>query len=351
MDYESFHEALKYHLRKRGHGAQALLCRHTDIPRSYLSRIVTGGRRAGAKVQRKIAHFFGMGLEEFVEFGRRLALGENPEAAHDLMQGMDEEQLLERLTAAVRKEMAITRQLDRAQLLYESIVENSRQLILRFDARGRISFANRGAARLLEREREELMDREWLRLMEDKFQREQASRIQNLGDQGGTLAQEVRTREDYGGRWLHLTVTLFPRQGGEEDLGQVVGFDITDNKKLLDRLIFIQHGVEMSAVPTLWVADDASIVYANRALCRLLGYSRGELENLHVWDINTMIHKESWAEKWAWFEAEENVVFDGLYRTKTGKAIPVEFRVSNLKYPDGRRYNVVFVKTKEIEGL
>ena len=65
MDYECFYESLQYHLKKKGHGGQALICRHTAIPKSYLSRIMKRGRNAGGKTQRKIAQFFGYGLDEF----------------------------------------------------------------------------------------------------------------------------------------------------------------------------------------------------------------------------------------------------------------------------------------------
>jgi PAS domain S-box-containing protein len=342
IDYENFHEALLHHLNKRGHGGQALVCRHTGIPRSYLSRITKKERRAGAKTQRKIAKFFGLGLEEFAEIGRRITLGENPDAAVDLLNGMPEELLLQRLTTAVRKEIATSRQLDRAQLLYEDIVENSRQLIVRFDREFKVSFVNRAGERLTGQERAALLGLPWAELIQEEYRAELAGKIAELMKSGGSFSLEAPER--FKRTWLFLNVTIFPEDSGEGDKGQLVGFDLTERNQLLDRLRFIQHGVEMSNVPTLWIGDQAEIVYVNRAVCALLGYSRKELEAMHVWDINPLIPKESWPERWAWFEREENVVFGGQYRTKAGTIIPVEFRVSNLKYPDGRRYNVVFVR-------
>ena len=103
----------------------------------------------------------------------------------------------------------------------------------------------------------------------------------------------------------------------------------------------------MSFVPTLVIGDEANIIYVNKATCKLLGYSNEELVEMSVWDINPLIPRETWREQWAWFETQENVVFDGQYRKKDGGIVPVEFHVSNLKYPDGRRYNVVFVKPQE----
>jgi PAS domain S-box-containing protein len=342
IDYESFHESLMHHLRKRGHGGQALVCRHTGIPRSYLSRITKQERRAGAKTQKKIAKFFGLGLAEFAEIGRRISMGENPDAAVDLLTGMPEEQLLQRLTSAVRKEIATSRQLTRAQLLYEDIVENSRQLIVRFDQELKVSFVNRAVERLTGRDRSTLLGLPWQELVPEEYRAELTSKAAELQGNGGSFSLEVP--EKFKRTWLYLNVTVFPAGVGDSDQGQLVGFDLTERNQLLDQLRFIQHGVEMSNVPTLWIGGQAEIVYVNRAVCNLLGYSREELEAMHVWDINPLIPEASWPERWAWFEREENVVFGGQYRTKAGQIIPVEFRVSNLKYPDGRRYNVVFVR-------
>jgi len=342
IDYESFHESLRHHLQKRGHGGQALVCRHTGIPRSYLSRITKQERRAGPKTRKKIAKFFGLGLEEFVEIGRRISVGENPDAAVDLLHGMPEELLLQRLTTAVRKEIATSRQLSKAQLLYEDIVENSRQLIVRFDQEMKVSYINRAGEQLTGQERSALLGLPLPELIQEDYRQELIRKVAELLGSGGSFCLEVP--EKFKRNWLYLNVTIFPDGGGAGDKGQLVGFDLTERNQLLDRLRFIQHGVEMSNVPTLWIGDQAEIVYVNRAVSTLLGYSREELESMHVWDINPLIPKASWPEKWAWFEKEENVLFGGQYRTKAGQIIPVEFRVSNLRYPDGRRYNVVFVR-------
>jgi PAS domain S-box-containing protein len=355
MDYESFYESLKYHLQKKGHGGQALVCRQTDIPRSYLSRIMKKGRRAGVKTQRKIARFFGYGLEEFVEVGKRITLGENPEASVELFKKMPEEQLMERLIDAVRKEMSTAKLLNQTQLLYEDIVENSRQMIVRFDEHLHISFVNRGFEHMVGRDRLLLISQSWKSLVDEKYHEELLGKIDELKGTGGSFPMEI-----FGGlskRWFYLTVTVFPPGFSGKDRMQWVGFDVTDGvairrrleeserelQRVVDRLRFIQHGVEMSYVPTLWIGERANIIYVNKAACALLGYSLQELENMHVWDINPLIPKEDWPKKWAWFEAEENVIFSGQYKTKDGAIIPVEFHVSNLKYPDGRRYNVVFV--------
>lgn len=471
MDYESFLGSLKYHLKKKGYGGQALVCRHTGIQRSYLSRIMKKGRKAGIKTQQKIARFFGFNMEDFVEIGRRIARGENPEESVDLFENMTEKHLMQRLTDAVRKEMRMARLLNRTQLLYENIVENSRQMIVRFDENMNVSFVNRAFEQMTGLDQANLILSNWKFLVHKKYHEDLLRRMNKLGDAGGSFSMEMDGKLSTG--WLYLTVTLFPEHIGGNDKMQWVGFDITEevvirrkleererdlnaiyngspdmmasvdsrtglvkkcnktlcmklgyeyeeivkepfsnffhkssleevNKlfqvflktgeiidreltlrkkngdpllallnvtairnndekliagnyvlndlternNLLDKLRFIQHGVEMSYVPTLWIGSQANIVYVNKAVCNLLGYAKKELETMYVWDINPLITKKDWPEKWAWFETEESVVFEGQYRTKDGEIISVEFQVSNLKYPDGRRYNVVFVKNR-----
>lgn len=342
MKYEYFYESLRYHLEKAGRGAQAAVCRHTNIPRSYLSRIVNGERRAGPKTQLKIAAFFNIEPTDFREIGRRICLGEDPGTAMDLLQRMSEDQLLDRLVSAMRKEMATARILDRTQLMYESIVENSRHLILRFDARLQITFANPAAISLLNLNRRDIRGLNLFDLLKTRYHRQLRDQFGKISEYGGTFSMEVETAKDR--CWLSVDITVL-KQKTEMDLGQLVGVDITEQKQLMDRLFFIQHGVEKSYVPTLWIAEDARIAYVNEAVSTLLGYTRKELLQLHVWDINPLIPKSIWQEKWTWFQTHGKVIFAGQYRKKDGTIIPVEFQVSNLKYPDGRHYNVVFVKT------
>jgi len=342
MDYASFYESLQYHLNKKGHGGQAMICRHTDIPRSYLSRIVKRHRNAGARTQRKIARYFGFEIDEFIEFGRRLTLGENPEISTDFLKAMPGQQLMQRLTEAVRQEISTSQLLSHSQLLYENIVENSRQIIVRFDEKLQLSFANRACELLTGLDRTKLITLDLRYLINEKYHAELMENINNCQANGGTFSMEAT--DNVNQHWLFLTVTIFPEGVGGKDKGQLVGFDNTEQKLLLDKLRFIQHGVEMSYVPTLWIDEAANIVYVNQAVPKLLGYSKEELETMHVWDINPLITKEKWQEKWDWFQTKERIDFVGQYKAKDGSIIPVEFQVSNLKYPDGRKYNVVFVK-------
>ncbi len=342
MDYENFFESLKYHVAKKGHGGQALICRHTDIPKSYLSRIMNKNRKAGIKTQKKLARFFGLGREEFFEIGRRITLGENPEQALDLLRNLTEDDLMQRLTDAVRKEIATAQLLTKTQLLYKDIVENSGQIIIRFDASHKITYANQVCEQLDISDHTHLLNQGWVTFFHVDYRKKLSEEIVKYQGTGGSFSMEAPSRDAI--TWYLLTITIFPDNHLDQDLGQLIGLDITEKKKLDERLYFIQHGVEMSFVPTLVINDKARLIYVNRAVCQLLGYTKHELKNMHVWDINPLIPQDGWRQKWAWFEAEENVVFKGQYRRKNGEIISVEFQVSNLKYPDGRRYNVVFVK-------
>ena len=340
MNHHYFLEALKYQLKKKGHGAQSLVCRHTGLPRSYLSRIVNGKRCAGKKTQHKIAGFYGFSINDFNELGRRISIGEDPDSATDLFNNLGEDELINRLSEAIKKELTTSFLLNKTQYLYENIVESANLLIARFDDRFHISYANKAFQNLPGTSFQTLQGFHWKNLLRHEFHAQYERELAKLSD-GSSFSMEVQT--PYNNDWIYLTVTLLSARLSAGDRVQWLGVDITARKELIDQLHFIKHGVEMSYVPTLWVSENAEIVYVNQAVCKLLGYSKEELTKLHVWDINPMIPRDIWEEKWAWFQQEKDVTFPGEYKTKTGELLDVEFRLSNLVHPDGRRYNVVFV--------
>jgi PAS domain S-box-containing protein len=70
--------------------------------------------------------------------------------------------------------------------------------------------------------------------------------------------------------------------------------------------------------------EQGEIQYANRTVCKSLGYSKKELEGLDVFAINPKTTAESWARHWRIVQEEEVNYFKTWHKRKDGKLIHVE---------------------------
>lgn len=93
-----------------------------------------------------------------------------------------------------------------------------------------------------------------------------------------------------------------------------------------------------------WITPDARIVNCNRAACRLLGYTKPELIQLSVPDINPEFPAEKWPELYAEFRELGMIPsYETVHRTKEGHILPVEV-TANLIELDGQEYNCAFIR-------
>ncbi len=81
----------------------------------------------------------------------------------------------------------------------------------------------------------------------------------------------------------------------------------------------------------------------NGAICRSLGYSREELLQLGVFDIDPDYPTERWPGTWETLRQERSLVFESRHRTKTGQVFPVEIHANFVSYQD-RDYIFAFAR-------
>lgn len=75
---------------------------------------------------------------------------------------------------------------------------------------------------------------------------------------------------------------------------------------------------------TYILSEKGDILYANRAVCKSLGYSKAEMEKLNIFTINPRTTAEAWARHWQIVQQEDVNYFKTWHRRKDGKILPVE---------------------------
>ena len=89
----------------------------------------------------------------------------------------------------------------------------------------------------------------------------------------------------------------------------------------------------LDGVPGSWffARRDGSFAYVNLGACQSLGYSRTELLNAKIFDIDPSINEQGWAMLWEGTRPNEKVTMRTTHRRRDGIDFPVEVRASRLE--------------------
>ncbi len=118
--------------------------------------------------------------------------------------------------------------------------------------------------------------------------------------------------------------------------------DISERKRSERTLKFTQFAIDKSKDMAFWVKEDGSFFYVNDATCRILGYSREELLQMSIPDIDSAFTAEVLVEHWCELREKGSLTLETLHRAKDGRIYPVEVRSNYLEF-DGKGYNCAFV--------
>jgi len=119
--------------------------------------------------------------------------------------------------------------------------------------------------------------------------------------------------------------------------------DITDRKRSEDILLQTQFTVDNAREGVLWIDENGRFLYVNNAVCSALGYSKEELTQMKIFDIDPRMTDEIWPEQWNKTIDKRDYVFETIHKSKNGKIIPVEISVSAMNI-DGKVFHCSFIR-------
>ena len=123
-----------------------------------------------------------------------------------------------------------------------------------------------------------------------------------------------------------------------------IAHNVSKKKAKSEMLYLTQLTVEKARDKILWIEpDQGKILYVNESTCQTLGYSREELVNMHIYDVDPSTNLEKFKLEWEEVKEHGNRLSEGIFRTKSGKEFEVEMRYNYLKYED-KEMNCVFVR-------
>ncbi|WP_333642065.1 PAS domain S-box protein, partial [Mesotoga prima] len=142
-----------------------------------------------------------------------------------------------------------------------------------------------------------------------------------------------------------LIVTKTPEIDENGNIKSVVcsACDVTDERKALRRIELIQFGLDNANDEAFWIAPDGSILYANSAACKSLGYSREEITAMKVNDLDKSLEADDRKSSWERLKSNGKDNFEAYHLRKDGSTFPVEINRNYFKY-DGREYEFTFAR-------
>ncbi len=108
-----------------------------------------------------------------------------------------------------------------------------------------------------------------------------------------------------------------------------------------ENLRFTQFAIENAEDQAFWMTEEGRFLYVNAAACRALAYTREELLQMSVPDIDPIYQPGKFAEHWRDLQENGYATFETLHRSKDGRVYPVEIRANYVIF-DGKEYNCAF---------
>lgn len=100
--------------------------------------------------------------------------------------------------------------------------------------------------------------------------------------------------------------------------------DITERKIRETELLLMKTAIERAKDEVYWIRSDGQLLYANDAACRILGYSKDEMQTLTIPDIDPTFSRDRWHKHWEQNIPTGSPPFETLHRSKDGNVYPVE---------------------------
>jgi two-component system cell cycle sensor histidine kinase/response regulator CckA len=108
-------------------------------------------------------------------------------------------------------------------------------------------------------------------------------------------------------------------------------------------LRWFQLTVESSPDAVFWLNEEGRFPYVSEQACRSLGYSREELMQLNIWDIDVEFTQEMWGPHWKKVKERGGARLERLHRRKDGTVFPVEISSKNVAF-ENQVYHMAYVR-------
>jgi len=106
---------------------------------------------------------------------------------------------------------------------------------------------------------------------------------------------------------------------------------------------FLLFSVDQAAEPVYWIDKQGCFAYVNATACRMLGWTRDELLQMTVFQVDRGLTPAMWEERWERLRAEKNALYDVVHTTRHGQTFPAEVS-ANFQNVGGEEFIAAFAR-------
>jgi PAS domain S-box-containing protein len=144
--------------------------------------------------------------------------------------------------------------------------------------------------------------------------------------------------------WLHINAfPIFKLEEEKPFQSFVTMHDITERIKAEKALQMTRYSFDHASDQLFWITADARIVDVNDSACQILGYSREELLQLTIPDIDVNFNAQMWSQHFNDLRQNGSIKFESTQITKNGRQFPIEGVANYIKFGD-EELNFSFVR-------
>jgi diguanylate cyclase (GGDEF)-like protein/PAS domain S-box-containing protein len=118
---------------------------------------------------------------------------------------------------------------------------------------------------------------------------------------------------------------------------------VANHEDFLDFTLFSRFSLDKIQDWITWINAAGDIVYVNEAAYTALGYSKQEIYQLKIFDIDLSFAPEVWAAHLQRLKALGSRTFETQHRKKDGSSLPVEINSNYIEY-HGLEYNCAIIR-------
>jgi two-component system cell cycle sensor histidine kinase/response regulator CckA len=220
------------------------------------------------------------------------------------------------------------------------VVDHSQDPIQWVDPEGRVLYVNDAACRRLGYSREELLSMS-VSDIDVLAPQPWSSHFQEVGEGGSVAFESLHRAKD--GEIFPVEVTVSYLNYGGREYSCATARDITERKRAEQESRIASRAIEYAAIGVLRLDREGRIREVNGYLCQMLGYSREELLEMTVFDVDTGLDQSNWARSWTEVMARESFTVESAHRTKSGRIVLVEISRSIVEF-EGQEFDHAFIR-------